>query len=195
MNELPLLYPQNPCLFSLELLTWICLWHTWHFRHFHENFRVFVHLMQFTVPVTSISMYIRWKVNEGGIQNICRHKTPGSWIFQVSQTKRKISKSLTKTFKTLLSLSYRYYFGGCSSELSQLVPLPFSLERSICYFDRLHDFSFTIPRCYKDVYVNSFFLCTVRPWNFLPIECFPLTYNLNGFKSRINRHLLTVDSF
>ena len=28
-----------------------------------------------------------------------------------------------------------------------------------------------------------------------PIECFPLTYNLNGFKSRINRHLLTLGSF
>ena len=25
------------------------------------------------------------------------------------------------------------------------------------YSDRLHDFSVTIPRCYKDVYVNSFF--------------------------------------
>ena len=60
------------------------------------------------------------------------------------------------------------------------------------YSDRLHDFSVTIPRCYKDVYVNSFFPCTARLWNSLPIECFPLTYNLNGFKSRINRHLLTV---
>ena len=30
---------------------------------------------------------------------------------------------------------------------------------------------------------------------FLPIECFPLTYDLYGFKSRINRHLLTVGSF
>ena len=29
----------------------------------------------------------------------------------------------------------------------------------------------------------------------LPMECFPVTYNLNDFKSRINRHLLTVDSF
>ena len=39
----------------------------------------------------------------------------------------------------------------------QLAPLPFSRGRSTCYFDRLHDFSVTIPRCYKDVYVNSFF--------------------------------------
>ena len=29
----------------------------------------------------------------------------------------------------------------------------------------------------------------------MPIECFPLTYDLGGFKSRINRHLLTVGSF
>ena len=34
-----------------------------------------------------------------------------------------------------------------------------------------------------------------RLWNSLLIECFPLTYNLSGFKSRINRHLLTVGSF
>ena len=94
-----------------------------------------------------------------------------------------------------LSLFYRYYFGRCSSELAQLVPLPFSRWRSTHYSDRLHDFSVTIPRCYKDVYVNSFFPCTARLWNSLLIECFPLTYNLNGLKSRINRHLLTVGSF
>ena len=27
------------------------------------------------------------------------------------------------------------------------------------------------------------------------IECFPLTYDLNNFQSRINRHLLSVGSF
>ena len=87
-----------------------------------------------------------------------------------------------------LSLFYRYYFGRCSSELAELVPL-------LYYSDRLHDFSVTIPRCYKDVYVNSFFPRTARLWNSLPIECFPLTYDLSGFKSRINRYLLTVGSF
>ena len=65
--------------------------------------------------------------------------------------------------------------------------------RSTHYSNRLHDFSVTIPRCYKDVYVNSFFLRTARLWNSLPIECFPLTNDLSG-KSRINRHLLTVGS-
>ena len=94
-----------------------------------------------------------------------------------------------------LSLCYRYYFGRCSFELAQLVPLPFSWGRSTHSSDRLHDFSVTIPRCCKDVYVNSFFPCTARLWNSLPIECFPLTYNLNDFKSRTNRHLLIVGSF
>ena len=94
-----------------------------------------------------------------------------------------------------LSLFYRYYFGRCSSELAQLVPLLFSRGRSTRYFDRLYDFSVTIPRCYKDVCVNSFVPRTAKLWNSLPIKCFPLTYDLSGFKSRINSHILTVFSF
>ena len=82
-----------------------------------------------------------------------------------------------------------------SPELAQLVPLLYSRGRSTRYSDRLHDFSVTNPRCYKDVYVNSFFPRTARLWNSLPIECFPLTYDLSGFKSRIIRYLLTVGSF
>ena len=35
------------------------------------------------------------------------------------------------------------------------------------------------------IYVNSFFSCAARPWNSLPIECFSLIYDLNGFQSRI----------
>ena len=88
-----------------------------------------------------------------------------------------------------LGVFYRYYFGRCSSELAQLVPLPFYQRRLSRYSDRLYDFSVTIPRCYKDVYVNSFFPHAARLWNFLPIECFSLTYDLSGFNSKINRHL------
>ena len=45
-----------------------------------------------------------------------------------------------------LSLFYRYYFGRCSSELVELV------------------LSVTVLRCYKDVYINTFFPHTVRLW-------------------------------
>ena len=116
---------------------------------------------------------------------------------------RIIGPSLTASLEPLahhrnvasLSLFCRYYFGRCSSELAQLVPLPFSRGRSICYSDRLHHFSVTISRCYKDVYVNSFFPRTAKLWNSLPIECFPLTFDLSSLKSRINRHVLTGGSF
>ena len=94
-----------------------------------------------------------------------------------------------------LSVFYKYYFGRCSSELAQLVPLPFSQGRVTRYSDRLYDFSVSIPKCYKDVYVNSFFPRAARLWNSLSNEYFPLTYDLSGFKSRIKRHLLVVGSF
>ena len=103
-----------------------------------------------------------------------------------------------------LNLFYRHYFGRCSSELAQLVPLRYSRGRSTCYSDRLHEFSVTIPGCYKVVYVNSYFLSQLDSgilWNSMKcslwnsIECFPLTYDINGLKSRIRKHLLNADSF
>ena len=48
---------------------------------------------------------------------------------------------------------------------------------------------------YKDFHVNSFFYFTARPWNFVSIQYFSLIYDQDNFKSRINRHLLTVGSF
>ena len=116
---------------------------------------------------------------------------------------RTVGPSLAASLETLarrrnvanLSLFYRYYFGRCSLELAQLVPLNFSRGGSTRYSNRLHDFSVTIPRCYKDVYVNSFVPRTARLCDSLPTECFPLTNDLSGFKCRINRHLLTVGSF
>ena len=120
-------------------------------------------------------------------KQICRYVGPSlAFSFEPSAHRGNVAS---------LSLFYTYYFGRCSSEQAQLVPLPFSGARSTRYSDRLHDSSITILRCYKDVYAKSFFPRTARLWNSQPIESFPLTYNLNGLKSRINRHLLTVGSF
>ena len=92
-----------------------------------------------------------------------------------------------------LSFYYRYYFGRRLSKLAQLVPHFYSRRNSTRYSDRLHNFPVTIPRCYKDIYVNSFFSSMARIWNSLRVECFPLMYH--SYKSRINRHLLSVGSF
>ena len=81
-----------------------------------------------------------------------------------------------------LSLFCRYYFRRCSSELAQLVPLAFSRGRSTHYSDRLHDFLSPFLDVTR-MSMSSFFPCTTRLWNSLLIECFTLTYNLNGFTS------------
>ena len=62
---------------------------------------------------------------------------------------------------------------------------PYFWRMSIHYSDRLHGVSVIIPKFNKDVYVNSFFPHTARLWNSLTIQWFSLTYDLNGFKSRI----------
>ena len=87
-----------------------------------------------------------------------------------------------------LSLFYRYYFVRCLSELTQLVPLPFSRRSATRFSEWLHDVTRMLQGCYKGVYVNSFFPRTARLWNSLHIKCFPLTYDLNCFKSRVNKH-------
>ena len=76
-------------------------------------------------------------------------------------------------------LKYFYYFGKCSSELAERVPLPHSCGSFTSHSNRLHNFSVTFsPKSYKDFYVKSFFPRTARLWNSLLAECFPLTYDI-----------------
>ena len=76
-----------------------------------------------------------------------------SWLLlgivrQAAKMDMRYCWSFTTCFLLLpvsgLSLFYRYYFGRCSSELCQLVPLPFSRGKATRYSDRLHDFFLTI---------------------------------------------------
>ena len=111
--------------------------------------------------------------------------------------RRTVGPSLAASLESLahrpyvasVSLLYRYYLGRYPSEPDDLVPLPHSWGNSTRYSHRMHDFLVTIPKCYKDVYVSSFFPRTATLWNFLSVECIPLIYDLNGFKSRINRQI------
>ena len=166
-----------------------------------------IHSMKFLSPEVALYLY---KSTIQPCMEYCCHVWAGAprcYLELLDKLQKRICRtvgpSLAASLEPLahcqnlanLSLFCRYDFGRCSSELAQLVPLLYSQRRSTHYSDRLHNFSVTIPRCYKDVYVNSFFPRTARLWNSVPIECFPLTYDLSGFKSRINRYLLTFLCF
>ena len=109
------------------------------------------------------------------------------------QTCQAVAPSLAAFFELLAHCQnvtdlQMFIWIGSASSISQ--------KRSTCYSAKLHGFSVTIPRCYKDVYVKSFFPYTARLWKSLPIEFFPLINNLIGFnKSRISRQLLNVGYF
>ena len=113
-----------------------------------------------------------------------------TWISRISYRIRYVGPSLATSLEpidlrrqvAISSLFYRHYFGRCSSGP---FPLLYSRGRFILYSNLLHDSSVAIPRCYKDVYVNSFFPGTVCLQYFVLAKCFPLTYDLNGFKSRV----------
>ena len=104
-----------------------------------------------------------------------------TWNYWISYKNRYAGLLVLHSLLLLNPWLVVVYFGRCSFEVAQLVPLPYSRGRSIRYCDRLHDFCVTIARCNKDVYVNSFFSCTAGLWNSLPIQCFLLTYGRNGF--------------
>ena len=96
-----------------------------------------------------------------------------------------------------LILFYRHYFGRCSSELNWLnwfLSLILEGGLPVILIDCIIFLSPFLNVVRMSMSIVSF-PRTAKLWNSLPVECFPLTYDLNGFKSRINRLLLTVSSF
>ena len=137
--------------------------------------------MKFLSPEVALYLY---KSTTQPCMEYCCHVwvgAPSCYLELLDKLQKQICRTVGTSFATSLeplahcrniaslSLLYRYYFGRCSSELVQLIPLPFSRGRSTRYSDGLHDFFVTIPRCYKDVYVRSLFPRTARLRNSVPI--------------------------
>ena len=97
-----------------------------------------------------------------------------------------------------LSLFYRYYHGDCSEELHSLVPPAKTIPvRTLlaATTEKHHPHSLQVPKATSKFHQESFFPRTVREWNKLPTECFPQSYNLDTFKTRVNSHLLNSPHF
>ena len=133
-----------------------------------KKIRALIRSMKFLSPEVALYLY---KSTIHPRMEYCCHVwagAPSCYLELLDKLQKRICRivgpSLANSLEPLphrrnvasLSLFYRYYFGRCSSELAQLVPLPFSRGRSTRHFDRLYDFSVTIPRCYNDVLCQQF---------------------------------------
>ena len=85
-----------------------------------------------------------------------------------------------------LSLFYRYYFGLCSSELCKIVPNPLTFRRRTRLASNKNPYLVSIDRCRTSSHASSFIPHTAVLWNKLPLTVFPLSHNLQQFKSNIN---------
>ena len=88
-------------------------------------------------------------------------------------------------------LFYKYYFGKCSSGLSELIPPPQVFTRNTRLSERSHAFTVaTMSHSTTHYRENSLFTRTARFWNDLPTNIFPESFNISVFKARVNQHFL-----
>ena len=154
---------------------------------------ILIRSMKFLYPAVALYFY---KSTIRTCMEYCCHVwngAPSCYLELLDKLQKQICRtlgpSLAASLETLAhcrncSLSLlQVLLGRCSFELAQLVPLPYSRGSSTPYSGRLHGLhhSFTIPRCCKDIHVNSFFLRTPGLWNSLPRECFSLIFDLSDF--------------
>ena len=90
-----------------------------------------------------------------------------------------------------LSLFYRYFHGRCSGELHESVPRgrTFSRRTRFALECETHPHYLNIPYIRTKFHAESFMPRVSKLWNKLPSTCFPAEYNLQTFKSRVNKHL------
>ena len=90
-----------------------------------------------------------------------------------------------------LSLFYRYFHGKCSGELHDSVPCErsFSRRTRFALASETHPHFLNIPFIRTKFHASSFMPRVSELWNNLPVTCFPSEYNLQTFKSRVNKYL------
>ena len=103
--------------------------------------------------------------------------------------------NLTKSLQPLshrrlvgdLSIYYRYFNGHCSQEIRDIIPVPLRRVRTTRSSTYSHPFQVSLPTSRTLSHKSSFIPRTCNLWNVLPSSCFPESYNLPSFKSKINK--------
>ena len=112
--------------------------------------------------------------------------------------------NLTKSLQPLshrrlvgdLSIFYRYFNGHCSQEIRDIIPVPLRRVRTTRSSTHSHPFQVSLPTSRTLSHKSSFIPRTCNLWNVLPSSCFPKSYNLPSFKSKINKlDLISLSSW
>ena len=94
-----------------------------------------------------------------------------------------------------LSIFYRYFHGHYSQEIREIIPVPLRRVRTNRSSTHSHPFQVSLPNPRTLSHKSSFITRTCNLWNVLPSSCFPESYNLPSFKSKINKlHLISLSS-
>ena len=94
-----------------------------------------------------------------------------------------------------LSIFYKYFHGHCSQEIRD-IPVPLRRVRTTISSTYSHPFQVSLPNPQTLSHKSSFIPRTCNLWNVLPFSCFPESYNLPSFKSKINKlDLISLSSW
>ena len=102
--------------------------------------------------------------------------------------------NLTKSLQPLshrrlvedLSIFYRCFNGHCSQEIREIIPVHLRRVRTTRSSTHSHPFQVSLPNPRTLSHKSSFIPRTCNSWNVLP-SCFPESYNLPSFKSKIKK--------
>ena len=86
-----------------------------------------------------------------------------------------------------LSIFYRYSNGHCSQEIREIIPVPLRRVRTTRSSTLSHHVQVSLPTSRILSHKSSFIPRTCNSWNVLPSSCFPESYKLPSFKSKINK--------
>ena len=135
---------------------WFVLWHFFLLRLLCISINLpYCHAWNTAVMSGLVLLTVNWNCQISN-KNRC-----WSLTFYLSWTLTSLSNI------TSLNLIYRYCSGRCSSELVELVPLHYSWGRSTHYYDRLYDFSVTIPNVTRMPMLTVSFLAQLYSLEFL----------------------------
>ena len=103
--------------------------------------------------------------------------------------------NLTKSLQPLshrrlvgdLSIFYRYFHGHCSQEIRDVIPVPLRRIRNTRSSTHSHPFKISLPYPRTLSHKSSCIPSTCNLWNVLPSSCFPESYNLPSFRSKIDK--------